>query len=131
MHLELLCVTVTIRHNCCNAESSETLKEFIVAPSKVIGSFADFITHRDGDETVSIKNDNVRFEDIDITCSDSRKVVDAYQYLQSHDMYLNDSKIFQLLIDAFQKKYTSDERWKNFMGRWTQFRETEERETRY
>ena len=92
---EVLCLHVQVNQPNGNHEA---LSEIFIAPTPVVKAFAEFLCRRDEDEQFHVKDNRVRFQDLNVSCGDSNQAVLAYECLRHYDVPLGNYSICSDLI---------------------------------
>ncbi len=92
--------------------NSETLNEIFVAPTTIVRAFAEFLSHRNEEETFDVKHCKIRFADVSVSCGDSNQAIHAFKCFQHYNMPLGNYEICDELIrdsDSDSSSCHSDE----------------------
>lgn len=104
MHEELVAVTVPLKHS---DDHVELLLDMLIAPSYVVRAFAEFLADREDEDTFTMKQHPVKFQDCSVTVGDSKKVVSAYECMKRYNIPTSTHNFFAELI-----KRSASSTWK-------------------
>lgn len=102
---EVLSVVVRVSRPDGN---SEVLSEIFVAPTSIVRAFAEFLSHRDDDETFAVKKSKVKFADVSVSCGDSNRAIHAFECFRHYNMPLGNYHICAELIKDSEDSDDSD-----------------------